>query len=257
MPDSGHVEFRIADRVAIITFNRSRKKNAFTHAMYEQFAAAMHEAEHESDVRVIVLTGAGGAFTSGNDLHDFMHNPPSSGESPVWKVIRALAFAEKPLVAAVEGVAVGIGATMLMHCDLVYAARDVRFGLPFVGLGLTPEAGSSLLLPRLAGLQRASQLLLLQEFFDSDTALEIGLVTRVFEHGEALEAALESAGALADKPPGAVRATKRLLREPIRRQLESVLQDEGVTFVTCLGSPEAHEAFSAFFEKRKPDFSGF
>lgn len=257
MTDSGHVEYRVEQRVAFVTFHRPRKKNAFTHAMYEQFAHALDEADQDPHVRVIVLTGAGGAFTSGNDLADFMHNPPTSGQSPVWHVIRGLVFAQKPIVAAVEGPAVGIGVTMLLHCDSVCASRSAEFALPFVGLGLTPEAGSSLLLPALAGLPRASELILLNERFDVELAKSIGIVTQVTEPGGALAAARKTAFALAARPPGAVQAAKRLLREPIRRRLESVLQDEGTTFVTLLGSPEAHEAFSAFFEKRKPDFSAF
>ncbi len=257
MSDAGHVEYQVTQRIAQITFARPAKKNAFTNEMYEQFAAALAEAEQDPDVRVIVLTGTGNAFTAGNDLSDFMHNPPSSGDSPVWRVIRGLAFAEKPVVAAVEGVAVGIGTTMLMHCDLVYAAKNARFVLPFVDLALTPEAGSSLLLPQLAGLQKASEIFLLENKFDVAKAESIGLVTVVSAPGEALLDARNAANKLTAKPPAAVRAAKRLLREPIRRQLESVLQDEGATFVTCLGSPEANEAFSAFFEKRLPDFSPF
>lgn len=255
MPDSGHVEYAVEKRVATITFARPAKKNAFTHGMYDQLAAAMAEAEHDPDVRAVLVTGAGGAFTAGNDLSDFMHNPPSGGDSPVWRVIRAFAFAEKPVIAAVEGAAVGIGTTMLLHCDLVYADPKARFALPFVDLALTPEAGSSLLLPKLIGLQRATEIFLLDNRFDTEKAHELGIVNQVTENP--IDAARAAARRLCDKPPGAVRATKRLLREPVRRQLESVLQDEGATFVTCLGSPEANEAFSAFFEKRTPDFSSF
>lgn len=257
MSDDGHVEYQVTQRIATITFVRPAKKNAFTHDMYTQFADALAQAEDDPEVRVVVLTGAGTAFTSGNDLSDFMHNPPSSGDSPVWRVIRGLAFAEKPLVAAVEGVAVGIGTTMLLHCDLVYAASNARFALPFVDLALTPEAGASLLLPNLIGLQKATKIFLLDSKFTAQEADDMGMLSGVSAPGEALLDARDAANKLAVKPPGAVRAAKRLIREPVRRQLESVLQDEGATFVTCLGSPEANEAFSAFFEKRLPDFSSF
>lgn len=257
MSQAGHIEYRVDAHIATITFNRPKKKNAFTHAMYEQFAHALAEADQDPTVRAVVIAGSGNAFSAGNDLTDFMHNPPTNGSSPVWKVIRGLVFAEKPLIAAVEGAAVGIGTTMLLHCDMVCADSSARFTLPFVDLALTPEAGSSLLLPAIAGMQRASRYVLLGESFGAEEAASFGMVTHVTDDGKTLEAANALAERIAKRPPGAVRAAKRLLREPIRRRIEPVLQDEGATFVTCLGSPEAHEAFSAFFEKRAPDFSSF
>lgn len=257
MSDSGHVTYRVEDRIATITFTRPDKKNAFTGAMYAQFYAALREAEQDPSVRVVVLTGAGEDFSAGNDIKDFAQDPPTNGDAPVFKLIRALAYFEKPLVAAVEGVAVGIGTTMLLHCDLVYAGDGAVFMLPFVNLAVTPEAGSSLLLPKLVGYPMAMEMILLGETFDVALAKQVGLVNKVTLRGRALDIALADAAKVAAKPPGAVQAAKRLMREPVRQALSAVLQDEGATFVTCLGSPEAHEAFEAFFEKRPPDFSKF
>lgn len=257
MSDLGHVAFRVENRIATITFTRPEKKNAFTTAMYTQFHAALREAEQDPQVRVVVLTGAGNDFSAGNDLKDFMGEPPTNGDAPVFQVIRALTFFNKPLIAAVEGVAVGIGSTMLLHCDLIYAGDGAKFLMPFVNLGVTPEAGSSLLLPRLVGMPMAMEMILLGEKLDVAMAQQIGLINKIARKGAALTVAMADAEKIAEKPPGAVQAAKRLLREPIRQALESVLQDEGATFVGCLGSPEANEAFSAFFEKRKPDFSEF
>lgn len=257
MADTGHVGYRVQGRIATITFTRPTKKNAFTSAMYAQFYAALREAEQDPTVRVVVLTGEGSDFSSGNDLKDFAQDPPTTGEAPVFKLIRALAFFEKPLVAAVEGVAVGIGTTMLLHCDLVYAGDGASFSLPFVNLGVTPEAGSSLLLPKLVGYPMAMEMVLLGETFDVVLAQQVGLVNKITLRGKAMTVAMADAEKVAAKPPGAIQAAKRLMREPIRQALDPVLQDEGATFVTCLGSPEAHEAFEAFFEKRKPDFSQF
>ncbi len=257
MSNSGHVAFRVANRIATVTFTRPDKKNAFTTAMYAQFHAALSEAEQDPQVRAVVLTGAGQNFSAGNDLKDFMGDPPTNGDAPVFKLIRALAYFGKPLIAAVEGVAVGIGSTMLLHCDLVYAGDGSKFIMPFVNLGVTPEAGSSLLLPKLVGMPMAMEMILLGEKMDAAMALQVGLINKIARRGAALTVAMADAEKIAQKPPGAVQAAKRLMREPIRQGLESVLQDEGATFVGCLGSAEANEAFSAFFEKRTPDFSEF
>ncbi|MFT6398329.1 MAG: enoyl-CoA hydratase/carnithine racemase [Bradymonadia bacterium] len=257
MSDSGHVAFRVENRIATITFTRPEKKNAFTTAMYAQFTAALREAEEDNHVRVVVLTGAGGDFSAGNDLKDFMGDPPTNGDAPVFQLIRALAFFGKPLLAAVEGVAVGIGSTMLLHCDLIYAGDGAKFVMPFVNLGVTPEAGSSLLLPKIVGMPMAMEMILLGEKMDVAMAQQVGLINKIAMRGGALAVAMADAEKIAEKPPGAVQAAKRLLREPIRQALGSVLQDEGATFVGCLGSPESEEAFTAFFGKRKPDFSAF
>lgn len=257
MSESGHVAYRVEDRIATITFTRPGKKNAFSGAMYTQLYAALREAEQDATVRVVVVTGEGADFSAGNDLRDFVDDPPTNGDAPVFHVIRALAFFEKPLIAAVEGVAVGIGTTMLLHCDLIYAGDGAMFLLPFVNLAVTPEAGSSLLLPKLVGYPIAMEMILLGERFDVAMAQQIGLINKVTRRGEALAFAMRDAKKIAAKPPGAVRAAKRLMREPVRQALNPVLQDEGATFVTCLGSPEAHEAFEAFFAKRPADFSSF
>ncbi len=257
MSETGHVVYKVEDRIAVITFARPGKKNAFTAAMYAQFHAALREAGDDQRVRVVVVTGAGADFSAGNDLRDFADDPPTNGDAPVFRLIRALAFYEKPLVAAVEGFAVGIGTTMLLHCDLVYAGDGARFLLPFVNLAVTPEAGSSLLLPRLVGYPMAMEMILLGERFDVALAQQLGLVNKITPRGDALAVALKVAAKIAEKSPGAVRAAKRLMRESVRQALGPVLQDEGATFVTRLGSPEAHEAFEAFFAKRPADFSAF
>ncbi len=256
-PDSGHVAYRVDDRIATIRFHRPAKKNAFTTAMYRQFVAAIGEAEQDDRVRATVLTGAGSAFTSGHDLRDFVHKPPTGLDAPVFHLLRSLAFAEKPIIAAVSGPAIGLGTTMLLHCDFVYATDRAMFRMPFVNLGVTPEAGSSLLLPMLAGMQRATELLLLGESFDVATAMSIGLVNRTVPAELLLETAFGTARKLADKAPGAVTASKRLLREHTRRYIDAVLADEGHTFIQRLGAPDTHEAMQAVLQKRKPNFSGF
>jgi enoyl-CoA hydratase/carnithine racemase len=256
MSDS-HILVDQAEGILTITFNRPEKKNAFTIAMYEACVHAMRKAEADPTVRVILFTGAGAAFTSGNDLFDFMNAPPTGEDSPVLQFLWALLKAKKPLVAAVNGLAIGIGTTMLLHCDLVYAADTAKFTMPFVSLGLVPEGGSSYLIPRLAGHAKASELLLLGESFTAKTAEEIGVVTSTAAGAELMEYARAKCAALAAKAPEAVRQSKELLRAPIRAQLEQVMRDEVVVFGARLGSDEAREAFTAFFEKRKPDFSTF
>lgn len=244
-----------AGGVLTVTFNRPQKKNAFTLRMYEQLVLALREADRDPEVRVILLTGAGDAFTSGNDLADFMSDPPKGEDSPVFQLLLALVEVKKPLIAMVNGAAVGIGTTMLLHCDLVYASDRAKLVMPFVNLGLVPEGGSTYLLPRMAGHARAAELLLFGEPFDARVAQEVGIVNEVFE-ADALEAAVRArAQKLAEKPPLALERTKRLLKEPIRNGVLRAIRDEGDLFVRSLSSPEAAEAFSAFFEKRRPDFS--
>jgi enoyl-CoA hydratase/carnithine racemase len=234
-----------------VTFNRPEKKNAFTHAMYTRAAEALEAAATDAAVRVVLLQGAGGSFTAGNDLGDFLENPPTGEDSAVFRFLRALIALDKPVVAAVEGAAVGIGTTMLLHCDYVVASERTRFALPFVNLGLVPEAASSLLLPRVAGLALASELLLFGEPFDAATALRAGLVNRVLAP-EALAAhALERAQALAQKPAQALQISKRLLRAPLREAVGETLRREGAEFVQRLGSDEAREAFLSFMSRKK------
>jgi enoyl-CoA hydratase/carnithine racemase len=242
-------------RARTLIFNRPTKKNALTVAMYATMAERLDEAAALPDVRAVVITGAGDAFTAGNDLGDFMAHPQMDGDHHVVKFLKALVRFPKPIIAAVNGVAIGIGTTMLLHCDLVLAASSARFQLPFVRLGLSPEGGSSILLPRLAGFQRASELLLWGEIFDAPTAREIGLANAVYADGE-LQAQLETRiDKLLELPPQAVIAAKELIRKPQREELEKTMVHESVIFGQRLGSAEATEAFTAFFEKRKPRFA--
>jgi enoyl-CoA hydratase/carnithine racemase len=215
----------------------------------------MRAAEKDPATRAVLIDARGTAFTGGNDLADFMGSPPADESSPVFQLLLTLVSMDKPLLAAVNGAAVGIGTTMLLHCDVVLAAASARFSLPFVMLALVPEGASSYLLPRMAGLQRATDLLLSGEPFDAQVAREIGLVSRVLPDGELAAAATERARAIAALPPEAVRLTRRLLRDPIREEVLAALRREASHFMGRLSSPEAMEAFTAFFEKRKPDFS--
>ena len=201
-----------ADGVCELRFNRPEKRNAITFAMYQALAAELHAALADEAVRVVLLSGAGASFSAGNDLNDFVSGPEFSTEHPVMDVLRTLATFAKPLVAAVHGPTVGIGVTMLLHCDLVLAARGTQLTMPFVALGLVPEAGSSLLLPQLVGQQRAAELLLLGQPLDAQGAERLGLVNRVVEEDKLLEEARALARRLAQQPAAAVRATKRLLR---------------------------------------------
>jgi enoyl-CoA hydratase/carnithine racemase len=240
-----------------ITLNRPEKMNALTSVMYEALAGAIDWAEENSNVRVVLIQGSADCFTSGNDLHEFVHSPPTGEQSPVFRFLQTISGAKKPIVAAVAGVAVGVGTTMLLHCDLVCAAQGTRFELPFVNLGLCPEAAVSLLLPQLAGHQRAAELLLLGEPFGAERAREIGLVNAVFPQDELLREAFVMARKLAQKPPASVRLTKSLLKRSNRHAVSETIGEEGRHFVKRLASAEAKEAFSAFFERRRPDFANF
>jgi enoyl-CoA hydratase/carnithine racemase len=242
-------------RTRTLIFNRPAKKNALTVAMYATLAERLDEAAALPGVRAVVLTGAGDAFTSGNDLGDFMAHPSMDADHHVVKFLRALVRFPKPIVAAVNGAAIGIGTTMLLHCDLVLAAASARFQLPFVKLGLSPEGGSSLLLPRLAGFQRAAELLLWGEPFDARAAHGIGLVNDVHPEAELAAQVASRLEKLLELPPQAVIAAKELLRRPMREELERTMIAESVVFGERLGSAEAAEAFTAFFEKRKPRFA--
>lgn len=243
----------IAGGVMTLTFNRPDKKNALTAEMYAALADAFAAAEADPAVRVILLAGAGGAFTAGNDLQDFLARPPSGDDAPVFRFLRALVTAQKPLVAAVSGVAVGVGTTMLLHCDLVYAGDSARLSMPFVNLALVPEAGSSLLLPRLVGHQKAAELLMFGEPIDARTAREIGLVAEVFPDATLADEVRARVAKLAAKAPEALRLTKQLMKAPKATAAEQMAA-EGALFQQRLGSAEAREAFTAFMEKRAPRF---
>ena len=240
-----------------IEIHRPDKKNALTQQMYADVAAAMGTAEADPGVRVMLIHGSEEAFTAGNDLQDFLSRPPRSEDSGVMRFLRTVSSTTKPLVAAVSGPAVGIGTTMLLHCDLVYAAEDARLSLPFVNLGLCPEAASSYLLPLVAGYQRAAELLLFGEPFSAEKGREVGIVTAVVPREKLMDTAMAAARKLAERPPAALRITKQLMKRAMKAEVEEALAEEFDHFSARLESPEAKEAMTAFFEKRKPDFSRF
>ena len=254
---SDHIIANTEGRVRTIVINRPEKKNALTLAMYEGLTNELQRAAEDPTIRVVVVTGVDGVFTSGNDLADFQEAGGLGEDAPVFRFIMALPRFPKPLIAAVNGLAVGIGTTMLPHCYLVYASSKSVFLTPFSRLGVTPEAGSSLLLPLITGLQRATEMLMLGETFDAERAREAGLVNEVVAPEELPRRVAERAEALAALPPAAVRQTKELLRGELLDRLEPVMELEGKIFRERLTSPEAKEAFAAFFEKRAPDFSQF
>ncbi|HUB12622.1 MAG TPA: enoyl-CoA hydratase [Acetobacteraceae bacterium] len=245
-----------AGGVMEIRFNRPDKKNALTRAMYEAVSAALERADAEPTIRVALLTGTGDAFTSGNDVTDFQDRGAGRGPRGGSRFLPVIASFHKPLIAAVNGAAIGVGTTMLLHCDLILAARSARFVMPFTSLGLIPEAASTLLVPRLLGHQRASALLLLGEPLDAATACTWGLVNRVVDDTALMPEAHDTARRLAALPPQAVRLTKRLLKHGAPDVADRIAEEIG-WFTERLASPEAQEAFAAFMEKRKPDFSRF
>jgi enoyl-CoA hydratase/carnithine racemase len=251
-----HVVTAVADGILDVRLNRPDKKNALTVAMYAALADALERADADASVRVVTLTGTADSFTSGNDIVDFMQQQATPGETPVLRFLRVISTAQKPLIAAVNGLAVGVGVTMLLHCDLVYASDSASFRLPFVDLGLVPEAASTLLLPRLVGHRRAAELLWFGEKFDAAAARDLGLANAVYPADRLATAVRDRATLLASKPPSAVRLTKALLKSE-KTGVAERMAEEGACFARQLQSPEAREAFSAFMERRKPDFSRF
>ncbi|HYN13378.1 MAG TPA: enoyl-CoA hydratase-related protein [Burkholderiales bacterium] len=245
------------NRVARIELARPEKRNALTAEMYLQLADALAAADADPQARAILLHGSRDCFTAGNDLADFLKRPPQGEASATWKFFAVLPNLKKPVVAAVAGPAVGIGTTLLLHCDFVYAASTARFQLPFVPLGIVPEFGSTYLLPLLAGYQRAAELLLLGQPFTAEKAREAGIVTEVLAPESLMAKAEETANALAALPPESLRLTKRLLKSGLEATVKNRIAEEGKIFVERLASPEAKEAMSAFLEKRKPDFTRF
>lgn len=247
--------------VATIEIARPEKKNALTIAMYETMAAALEAAVADPAVRAVLITGQPGIFTSGNDIEDFMARPPAEGpeamDSPVFRFMRALLNCDKPVVAAVTGAAIGIGTTMLLHCDFVYVSDEARLAMPFTSLGLVPEFASSLMVPQLMGHARAAEKLLLGEAFTPEQAVECGIANAVLPAGEVVAHARRVAERFNALPPGAVRESKQLLRGPTHAAVLEAMRTEGERFTRRLRSPEAMEAFQAFFQKRKPDFSKF
>jgi enoyl-CoA hydratase/carnithine racemase len=243
--------------VARIEISRIAKKNAITADMYQAMADALWDAHDNREVRAILICGQPEIFTAGNDLEDFMMRPPAGVDSPVFQFMKALKEAEKPVVAAVAGAAVGIGTTLLLHCDLVYAADNAKFSMPFVSLGLCAEFASSVLIPGTAGYVRAAEKLLLGEPFDVTEAIEMGIVNRALPPSELLAYAQGRAERFNLLPPEAVRTTKRLMRAGQKQLIDQTIAAEGKEFSRLLVSEQAKEAFSAFFERRKPDFSKF
>jgi enoyl-CoA hydratase/carnithine racemase len=241
--------------VATIEIARPQKMNALTVEMYQAMADALAAAREDATVRAVLIGGQPGIFTSGNDLEDFMRRPRQGEDSPVLRFMRALVDCDKPVVAAVTGAAIGIGTTMLLHCDFVYVADDARLAMPFVSLGLVPEFASSLAVPALMGHRRAAEKLLLGDPFSAETAVECGIASAVLPAGEVMAHARRVAERFNALPPGAVCEAKRLMRAPLREAILAQMRTEGEAFGARLTSPEAREAFQAFFEKRKPDFS--
>ena len=253
---SANISVETRDRILTIRMDRPEKKNALTGAMYSAMTEALRQADSDSAVRVVLVTGSENCFTAGNDLADFAAAEPGR-PAPAVRFLEALAAATKPVVAAVSGVAIGIGTTMLLHCDLVYAAAGARFQLPFVNLGLCPEAASSLILPWRMGHHRAAELLFFGEPFTAEAAHDLGLVNEVLPDAELSAAALKKALELRDKPPAALRATKRLLKSAPADAIRQAMARELEQFAALLQAGEAKEAMAAFLERRKPDFSRF
>ncbi len=243
------------DGVATLSFNRLERKNSITSAMYAAMADAVEQAAADAAVRVLVIQGHETVFSAGNDIGDFLNQPPATEDAPVFRFLRGIAGFPKPVIAAVSGPAVGIGTTLLFHCDLVYAGDNAAFSMPFVNLGLCPEAASSLLVPQMFGYHRAAEALLLGEPFMAEAALEAGLVNRVLPPTEANAYAQAQARKLAAKPLSALVETKRLMKKGQATRVLEQMVEEGASFGRMLREPAAREAFTAFMEKRRPDFS--
>lgn len=248
------IQSQLTDRVLEITIHRPERKNALTMAMYTAMAELLDAAAENAKVRVVLISGSGGVFTSGNDLMDFLGGSASGEESPVFRFLQTLYNFPKPVVAAVNGPAIGIGTTMLLHCDLAFAGEDALFQMPFVNLGLCPEYASSYFLPRIMGHVKAAELLLLGKKFGAQEAAQLGICNAALPAGEALEQARNCALELAAKAPEAVRLTKELLRKGTHTVGLQVIEEEGRHFQQRLASAEFKEAATAFMEKRPAKF---
>lgn len=257
--DGGKVQVNTEAGICRIEMDRPERKNALSLAMYQQLGDAVREASENSAVRVLLITGAAGNFTSGNDLGDFLNHKGnlSPEENPTPKFMQALIHCDKPVVAAVQGPAVGIGTTMLLHCDLVYADSTAYFQLPFVNLGLCPEFASSVILPKLMGHTRAAELLYLGQRFSVQVAKEVGIVNQIADDGELTNLVNDVCTRLSQQPASGLRMTKQLLKKELREFVPITLQNEQQLFKQGLKSPEFTEAVAAFTEKRAPDFSKF
>ncbi|RQH10088.1 enoyl-CoA hydratase [Paraburkholderia dinghuensis] len=251
------IEITRENGVLTITINRPERKNALTPAMYEAMNEALASAHEDASVRVVLLRGQPGIFTAGNDIEDFLKTPPTGNDSPVMRFLYAIAGAEKPLVASVAGAAVGVGTTLLLHCDMVYAADTASFAMPFAQLGLCAEAASSLLLPRIAGHQLAAEKLLLGEMFDAAEAHRMGFVNRVLPAAELDAFVAAQLAKLVALPASSLHVTKAFMKRASQHEIKARISAEAVQFGEMLRMPEAREAFTAFLQKRKPDFRQF
>lgn len=249
---------RQTDGIFTIQMNRPEKKNAITQDMYRQMAEGFRKADQDDNVRVVVLCGTPDLFSAGNDIKDFQARAAQKEKNKAFATVEffeGVLGLRKPLIAAVNGYAIGIGTTMLLHCDLVYAGKSATFSLPFVNLGLCPEFGSSMILPQLAGHQRAAELFLLGETFSADHAREVGIVNQVFDDASLMDEVTAIARRVAQKSPAALMATKKLMKNHKADDVRRAIQTDGEVFFELLTGPEAAEAFTAFAEKRTPDFS--
>jgi enoyl-CoA hydratase/carnithine racemase len=238
-----------------VQFNRPTKRNAMTSAMYLDLAGIFNKAATDDNTGVVLWHGAGDSFCAGNDIEDFLKNPPGPGESPQASLMHAFVNFDKPIVVAVRGAAIGGGTTMLTHCDFIYAGESAKFQMPFINLAIVPEFGSSCSMPVRIGHLRAAELILLGSPFDARRAAELGLVTEVVSDKDVLAKATETAQKLAAKPAAALQASKRLMKQPFREQIKAAMKAENEEFSAQVRSEDAKEAFSAFLEKRKPDFT--
>jgi len=251
------VNTKIKNGVLHVILNRPKKKNALNIAMYEELAKAIIEGDSNPDVRVLLFYGVGDSYCAGNDIKDFQERNPKTRDPNAPNFMISLISAQKPMIAAIHGFAVGVGVTMLFHFDLVYAAKSTILRFPFVNLGLTPEYGSSYLLPKMAGYNKAAELLFFGDKFSAEKAMEIGIVNKIFEDDILISEATKLAETLAEKSPTSLKLTKQLMKKYDAEFLKTFIVEEGRIFVQRQLSEEAQEAFTAFFEKRKPDFSKF
>lgn len=251
-----HLTTTLNEGVLHAVINRPERKNSLTATIYQSLCDMLDAARQDPATRVVLVSGAGGVFTAGNDLDDFVENPPRNLDASVFQFMLKLAAFPKPVVAAVEGLAIGIGTTMLLHCDLVYAAQDTRFSLPFVNLGLVPEAGSSLLLARAASHPRAAEKLLLGDLFNCQEAEALGLLTRALPATEVLVTATAQATRLARLPASSVNGSKALMKRVDAETAQGHIRAEAQAFIAHVSGPALQEAVAAFKAKRKPDFSG-
>jgi enoyl-CoA hydratase/carnithine racemase len=251
----GEIVTEHAGRILRVQLNRPAKRNAMTSAMYLTLADIFNEAANDEDTLVVLWHGAGDSFCAGNDIEDFLRNPPGPGESPQARLMEAFVNFDKPVVAVVHGAAIGGGTTMLTHCDFIYAGESTKFQMPFINLAVVPEFGSSFTVPARIGHLRAAELILLGAPFDAGRAAELGLVTQVVPDKDVLAKGIDTAAKLAAKPSAALQASKRLMKEPYRQQVKAAMKAENEEFSAQVRSEDAKEALTAFLEKRKPDFT--